>query len=152
MRQSRARDVASTGGNINIKNEVEKPDLATRTTGLGIKVKKLFPSHFSRLVIEIRNKHYSIRTEHAYENWLVRYIAFNAMQEPAMLDEKAVVAFLEHLVIDRGVSSSTQSQALCAIVFFYKYVIKKELGEFGLFLHSKKPRRLPVVLSQQEIK
>ncbi len=58
--------------------------------------------------------------------------------------------FLEYLLIKREVASSTQSQALCAIVFLYKHVLKIDIGSFGDFFHSKKPRRLPVVLSRQE--
>jgi len=116
------------------------------------KVRSEFPVYFDKLITKIRVKQYSIRTEHAYEPWVARYIAFHAMRDPATLGGGAVAAFLEHLVVKRNVASSTQSQALCALVFFYKHVLDIELGDFSHFAHSKKPRRLPVVLSKQETK
>ena len=73
------------------------------------------------------------------------------MQDAANLDAKAAREFLEYLVVKRYVSASTQSQALCALVFFYRQVLETELGELGNFTHSKKPRRLPVVLTQAEM-
>jgi integron integrase len=110
-----------------------------------------FPEYFNRLITEIRLMQYSIRTEHAYEGWVARFIVFHSMRDPATLDGEAVGAFLEHLVVKRNVAGSTQGQALCGIVFFYKHVLKIDIGSFGDFAHSKKPRRLPVVLSREEV-
>ena len=121
------------------------------TSGLLEKVRKLFPVHFDRLMTEIRVRQYSIRTEHAYRGWLARYIKFHGMCDPACLQEESIVRYLEHLVITRNVAGSTQSQALNALVFFYKHVLKKELKDFGGFRHSKKPRRLPVVLTREQV-
>jgi len=119
--------------------------------GLVTKVSALFPEHFDKLISCVRTKQYSIRTEQAYVNWLARFIAFHDMQNPANLDGQNVKTYLDYLVVKRHVSASTQSQALCALVFFYKQVLEIDLGEFGNFAHSKKPRRLPVVLSTSEI-
>ena len=124
--------------------------LSTSEDTLIVKLRNHFPDHFNNLITQIRIKNYSIRTEQTYEHWLARYIAFHSMKDPAQLQPRDVGVFLEYLVIQRGVSSSTQSQALCALVFFYKYVLQVELGEIGNFAHSKKPRRLPVVLSRNE--
>jgi hypothetical protein len=125
-------------------------NLSTSGDPLVKKVRTKFPEHFNKLITQIRVKNYSIRTEHSYENWAARYIAFHSMKDPADLEGNAVASYLEHLAIKRQVASSTQGQALCALVFLYKYVLEKELGDIGHFAHSKKPRRLPVVLSRAE--
>ena len=115
------------------------------------KVRSLFPHHFERLAIEIRMRQYSIRTEKSYREWLARYIAFNNMQDPANLEPGLIARYLEHLVVNRNVASSTQSQALSALVFFYKQVLSSEIGDIGEFRHSKKPQKLPVVLTRNEV-
>lgn len=125
--------------------------LSTSDDRLVVKARSCFPDHFNKLISEIRIKNYSIRTEHAYEKWLARYIAFHDMQDPEQLNAQSVGAFLEWLVVKRFVSRSTQSQALCSLVFFYKFALKQELGEIGNFAHSRKPRRIPVVLSPGEV-
>ena len=143
-----ARD--STRQSAEAGNADNKGELSTSDNGVVKKARAVYPEHFDRLITEIRVKQYSIRTEHSYEAWVARFIVFHSMNDPATLDGKAVGAFLEYLVIKRGVASSTQSQALCAIVFLYKHVLKIDIGSFGDFAHSKKPRRLPVVLSRRE--
>ncbi|MEJ2180678.1 MAG: integron integrase [Gammaproteobacteria bacterium] len=125
--------------------------LSTSDDKLVVKARSAFPDYFNKLITEIRIKNYSIRTEHAYEKWLARFVVFHSLKDPAELDGHTIAQFLEYLVIRRGVSGSTQGQALCAIVFFYKYVLEIELGDIGHFTHSKKPKRLPVVLSPSEI-
>lgn len=119
--------------------------------GLMAKVKAQFPLYIERLITEIRVRHYSIRTEQAYINWLGRFLAFHDMKDPATLDGPNITKFLEHLVVKRGVSSSTKTQALCALIFFYKQVLKWENIELGDFSYSRKPRRLPVVLTRNEV-
>ena len=116
------------------------------------KVCKEYPYYIKVLITKIRVKHYSIRTEQAYLQWLVRYIAFHKMADPAQLDDSAIGSYLEHLVINRRVSSSTQSQALNALIFFYRAVLKRETPDVGEFAKSKKPKRLPVVLTKDETK
>jgi integron integrase len=113
--------------------------------------KQTYPEHAERLVAEIRLRQYSIRTEQSYLAWLARLAKFHGMRDPAELDGVALSAFLEYLVVKRLVSGSTQSQALNALVFFYKQVLKNEAIELGAFAHSKKPRRLPVVLTRAEV-
>lgn len=114
-------------------------------------LREAFPYHVERLITEIRVRQYSIRTEQSYLAWLARFTAFHKMNDPAALDGPDVSRFLEHLVVQRGVASSTQSQALNALVFFYKHVLKREGVALGEFAHSKKPRRLPVVLTRDEV-
>jgi len=116
------------------------------------KVFSLYPQHVHSLIKEIRLRHYSIRTERTYLDWLLRYIKYHSMKDPDILDSTSISEYLEYLVINRQVSSSTQSQALNALMFFYKNVLHKEFDESIEFTRSKKPRRLPVVLSRDEVK
>ena len=120
--------------------------------GLFKEVHTRFPRHVQNLIIQIRIKHYSIRTEHAYLGWFLRYVKFHQLQDPSQLIEDDISKFLEYLVITRKVSSSTQSQALNAMCFFYKHVLHIEFSENIAFIRSKKPKRLPVVLSKSEIR
>ncbi len=103
-----------------------------------------------RLLTEIRRRHYSIRTEQVYELWVCRFIAFHKNTAPAALGKDAVVAFLEYLAVQRNVAASTQNQALNALVFLYKQVLGQPLEDLGDFARAKRPKRLPVVLSQSE--
>jgi integron integrase len=144
--------IARDSSRENAQEDSSNPgQLLTSEDGVVKKAAEIFPDYFNRLITEIRVKQYSIRTEHAYQAWIARFIVFHSMVDPATLNGEAVRAFLEYLVIKRGVASSTQGQALCAIVFLYKHVLKIDIGSFGDFTHSKKPRRLPVVLSRQEV-
>ena len=113
---------------------------------------RLYPEHIRAFIAQIRVRHYSIRTEKAYLGWILRYISFYSMQDPAELTENHISRFLEYLVIRRKVAGSTQSQALNALVFFYRQVLQRELNDRIEFVHSKKPRRLPVVLTTDEVK
>jgi len=119
--------------------------------GLFKKVFARYPEYIERLVKSIRLQHYSIRTEEAYLGWFMRFLSFHKMKDPAELLEKDIEEYLEFLVFKRKVSSSTQSQALNALVYFYKSVLDRELSDCIEFTRSKKPRRLPVVLSSNEV-
>ncbi len=119
--------------------------------GLFNQVFSEYPLHIQNLIKHIRLKHYSIRTEQSYLGWLLRYVAFHSMKDPATMKEAEISLFLEHLVLKRKVSASTQSQALNALIFFYKSVLGVELSDSIVFARSKKPKRLPVVLSVNEI-
>ena len=99
---------------------------------------------------KIRYKHYSLSTERVYCQWVKQFILFHHKQHPKDLGEQDVVRFLSYLANDRNVAASTQNQALSALVFLYKDVIERELGDLGGFSYAKKPKRLPVVLTQTE--
>lgn len=116
------------------------------------RVVNYYPEHIRAFIEEIRVRRYSIRTERAYLGWILRYISFYSMQDPAKLTENHIARYLEYLVLRRKVASSTQSQALNALMFFYRQVLQRELNERIEFVHSRKPRRLPVVLTADEIK
>lgn len=121
------------------------------TSRLVEEVSNSFPEYVNRLIASIRFKHYSIRTEHSYLAWFCRFVKYHTMRDPVLLDETSVAAFLQYLVVTRNVSISTQNQALNALVYFYKHVTEKPLGKIPDFTRSKKPVRLPIVLSRQEV-
>jgi integron integrase len=100
----------------------------------------------------IRLKHYSIRTEQTYIDWIKRYIYFHNKRHPADMDASHITAFLTHLAVKLKVASSTQNQALCALVFLYKQVLKKDPGTFDDLVHAKRPSKLPVVFTRNEVK
>lgn len=115
------------------------------------RARELFAHYFDRLAAAIRTRNYSIRTERAYSDWLARFVVFSGMRDPAGLDSGAIATFLEHLAVNRNVAASTQNQALNALVFFYRHVVEREVGDLEGFARAKRPKRLPVVLSQSEI-
>jgi integron integrase len=100
----------------------------------------------------VRVRHYSYRTEKAYVHWIVRYIRFHGLRHPLELSEQEVGEFLTHLAVARHVSASTQNQALNAIVFLYKHVLDRPLGLIHNAARAKRPRRLPAVFSQEEVR
>lgn len=99
----------------------------------------------------MRRKHYSIRTEHAYLNWIKQYILFHKKCHPKDMREKEISQYLSYLATDRKVASSTQNQALNAIVFLYKHVLRIDLGDFGPMERARRPERLPTVMTKTEI-
>lgn len=100
----------------------------------------------------IRVRHYSIRTEEAYIQWIKRYIFFHKKQHPRNMGEAEITAFLSHLAVDKHVSSSTQNQALSALLFLYKEVLGVELDWLDDVVRAKRPQRLPVVLTVSEVR
>jgi len=100
----------------------------------------------------IRRKHYSIRTEQAYVDWIRRFIIYHDKRHPAKMAEEEVAQFLTHLARDLNVAASTQNQALSALLFLYKEVLKQEIGWLEKVERARKPARLPVVLTRSEVK
>ena len=79
----------------------------------------------------IRKKHYSIRTEQAYTDWIKRFILFNGKRHPKNMGEREISQYISYLAVERNVSASTQNQALNAVVFLYKQILNRDLGDFG---------------------
>jgi len=104
-----------------------------------------------RLREAIRVRHYSIRTEHSYVQWVKRFILFHNKRHPAEMGADEIAAYLSHLAVARKVSASTQNQALNAINFFYKNVLDRNMGTLEGVVLAKRPRRLPVVLTREEV-
>ncbi len=108
---------------------------------------RLIPS----LRTALRARQCAQATERAYVHWTLRYVRFHGVRHPAEMGEREVAAFLEHLVVSGRVAASTQNQALCALVFLYKEVVGRPLGDLGPFRFAKRRMVLPVVLSRTEV-
>ncbi|MEP7183710.1 MAG: integron integrase [Betaproteobacteria bacterium] len=109
------------------------------------------PRLVDRVRDRIRYKHYSLRTEQAYVDWIKRFIRFHGKQHPSGLGAPEVEAFLTHLAVDREVAAATQNQAKSALLFLYKEVLGAELPWLGEIAPAKTPTRLPVVLTREEV-
>ena len=115
-------------------------------------VERLFSPPIDALKTEIRSRHYSIRTEKAYLDWVRRFIAFQGYADPRGIDATcAVKEYLDYLAIEREVAASTQNQALNALVFFFNHALKKPFGEMETFVRAKRPQRLPEVMTRGEV-
>lgn len=101
---------------------------------------------------KIRIKHYSIRTEQAYVDWIRRYILYHQKRHPQDMGKPEIEQFLTHLAVERNVAASTQNQALSAILFLYKEVLQQDIGWLDGMEHAKRPARLPVVLTVTEVR
>jgi integron integrase len=99
----------------------------------------------------IRLKQYSLKTEQAYLNWIKRYILYHKKKHPNDMGAAELEKYLTYLATERKVAASTQNQALSAILFLYKEVLKIPLETDFQFVGAKKPKRLPVVLSKKEV-
>src|SRR3989442_13635932 len=100
----------------------------------------------------IRMKHYSIRTEQSYVNWIKRYIFFHNKTHPAEMGEDEIRAFISDLASKTLVAASTQTVALSALLFLYRDVLKQNLPYIEGIERAKRPERLPVVFTQTEVK
>jgi len=109
------------------------------------------PKLLVRLRDAIRVRHYSPRTEEAYVQWVKRYVFFHKVRHPADMGPQEVQTFLSDLAVRGNVSASTQNQALCALIFLYRHVLEKNVGFLDDLIRAKRPSRLPVVLTPQEI-
>lgn len=99
---------------------------------------------------KIRLKHYSLRTEKVYVDWIRRYIFFHQKRHPRDLSAGHIEQFLTHLAVDRQVSASTQNQALSALLFLYKQVLEIDIPFLGDMVRAKPSKHLPVVFTQEE--
>jgi integron integrase len=100
---------------------------------------------------KIRLKHYSIRTEQAYADWIKRFILFFGKRHPRDLGAADVEKFLTHLAVEGKVAASTQNQAKSALLFLYREVLGIELPWLDNVERAKVPKRLPVVLTRPEV-
>jgi len=109
------------------------------------------PKLLDRLSQALRARRYSRRTETAYRHWVKRFVFFHRLRHPDTMSSAEVNAFLTHLAVGENVSASTQNQALSALLFLYRHVLARELGDLGDLVRARRPRRLPVVLSREEV-
>ena len=110
------------------------------------------PRLLDQLASAIRVRNYSYRTEQAYRMWVKQYIRFHGVVHPKEMGASEVKQFIDHLALDRNVAAATQNQALNALNFLYKNVLGMPLEKINGIQRSKKPQKLPVVLSHAEIR
>ncbi len=101
---------------------------------------------------KIRLRHYSYRTEKTYKHWIKHYILYHNKIHPEKLDGEALNSYLTYLAKEKGVSSSTQNLARNAVLFLYKHVLKKDIGDSKEYVIAKRSRKVPTVFSQDEAK
>jgi len=150
-------------GRITMMDSVNTPRPTTRTLavidgGLNIKdrANPLSSSGKPKLLEQvrqaIRTRHYSDKTEEAYVGWIKRFIFFHNKRHPTEMVEAEIALFLSRLATESHVSSSTQNQALNALLFLYKEVLDKKIGFIQGIVRAKRSRRLPIVLTKEEVK
>ena len=110
------------------------------------------PRLLDRVRDEIRRRHYSYRTEQTYLHWIKRFIYFSGKRHPRELGAAEVTAFLSHLASEREVAASTQNQALSALLFLYGPVLGIGLPWMKDIVRAKRPVRVPVVLTREEVR
>ena len=106
---------------------------------------------FAEVRATIKRRHLSPRAEEAYLGWIRRFMAFHRWRHPVEMGSEEVVAFLTDLAVRKHLSASSQNQALNAVVFLFKRVLKRELGDLSSYERAKRPERLPAVPSAAEV-
>lgn len=119
------------------KSEINSPDHA--------------PKLLDQVRAKIRFKHYSIRTEQAYCDWIKRFILHFGKKHPKEMGANEIEQFLTYLAVNGKVSASTQNQARCALLFLYREVLTTDLPWIENVEPAKMPKRLPVVLTREEV-
>lgn len=110
------------------------------------------PRLFDRVRDALRTRHYSRRTEEAYIAWIRRYILFHRKRHPAEMGASEITQFLTSLAVQRKVAAATQNQALSALLFLYREVLGQTVPWLDGVVRAKRPRRLPEVLSRDEVR
>jgi site-specific recombinase XerD len=108
------------------------------------------PKLLDRVRWHLRVKHYSIRTEQAYVDWIRRFILFHGKRHPDDMGEEEVAGFLTHLAVQRHVAASTQNQALCALLFLYGQILDRKLDFMEKIERVTRPPKIPVVFTPEE--
>jgi integron integrase len=134
------RSLAVIDGGLNYKTDAPAPPTAPK------------PKLLDQVRQAIRTRHYSYRTEKAYVHWIRRFIFFHDKRHPAEMGEAEIGRFLSSLATDSCVSASTQNQAFNALLFLYQDVLGKKIGLINGVVRAKRPQRLPVVLTKEEVK
>lgn len=99
----------------------------------------------------LRVKHYALKTEKTYLYWIRQFVSHHHERKPSTMGAAEIHQYLAHLALNQNVAASTQNQALNAIVFLYRDVLKKEMGDFSDFPRARRGHRVPVVLSREEV-
>ena len=110
------------------------------------------PPLLSRVRMAMSARHYSPRTMDTYCNWILRYVRHHGTRHPDLMGESEINAFLTHLAVRERVAASTQNQALAALLFLYRSVLDRQMGELNDVIRARKSLRLPVVLTREEVR
>ncbi|MBU2508484.1 MAG: integron integrase [Bacteroidetes bacterium] len=110
------------------------------------------PKLLVQLKLDLRRKNYSIKTEEAYTKWVKEYVIYSGTQHPSSLNKSHVEKFLTYLAVTRRVSASTQNQALSALLYLYKNIIKTEIGWLQDVIRARNSSRIPVVFTKAEVR
>ena len=136
-------------GYATVRDEASHAGLAVRETGPADAPR---PRLLDRVRAAIRARHYSRRTEEAYVAWIRRYIFFHGKRHPAEMGAPEITRFLSSLAVDGRVAASTQNQALSALLFLYREVLELDVPWLDGIVRAKRPQRLPVVLTRDEVR
>lgn len=109
------------------------------------------PTLLGQIRDQLRLKHYSTRTEEIYVQAIKRFILFHQKRHPSEMGVDEIRQYLTHLAVEGQVSASTQNQHLAALLFLYKEVLGRDLASVKGIIRAKRPKRIPVVLSRQEV-
>jgi integron integrase len=109
------------------------------------------PKLLEQLRTRIRARNYSMRTERAYCFWVKRYIYFHGKRHPEEMGEPEIQAFLNHLATEKNVAAASQNQALAALLFLYREVLKRDMPSIDELTRAKRPERVPTVLTAGEV-
>src|SRR5579871_1185883 len=127
----------------------------TNTQGFAQPPERFIPNPKLRFLDQCREvmtfKRFSPRTQEAYSQWIKRFILWSGKRHPKDMGATEVNRFVSSLV-SNGVAASTQNQALNALVFMYRQVVGRRVEELGEFERAKRPERIPVVLSREEVR
>jgi site-specific recombinase XerD len=129
-----------------MRSQTERPTIETKDeqtstasqSGLGIPETQRPPRLLDQLRHALRSRHYSGRTEECYRRWVKQFVIFHNMRHPTDMGETEINKFLTRLALEDKVSSSTQNQALCAILFLYRYVLNREIGDLGQIIRARR--------------
>lgn len=134
--------------------ELDIPELiAQKVAKFDKNLRSNYGELLTSLVRVLRVRNYSKRTEQTYLMWITRFLHFfNKIKNNEEISSNHVREYLEYLAIERKISPNTQKQALNALAFLFKFGLEQELGNIGDFVKAKATKRLPVVLSRQEVK
>lgn len=130
-----------------VESRVEVPRPVVREGGDAVDMEAL---HLA-VVTAIRVKNYAYNTEQTYWQWIRRFVLHHNRRKPSDMGASEIHAFLAHLALNDQVAASTQNQALNAVVFLYREVLKLDVGDFSTFPRARRGKRLPVVCSRPEI-
>ena len=110
------------------------------------------PKLMDRLRETQRSRHCGRRTEQSHGHWVRRFISFPSKRQPAEMAEPEINAYLTHLAVKERVNAPTQNRAPSALLFLYRHVLVREIGNLGEVIRARKPRHIPVVMTREEVK